>query len=801
MDTGSTFRFDHDQLRAFLELQHRLAAPFAPESPGGSSRGLLMLSRAEVFLQADKDDVWVNIRLAPGDLENSLYEAGLAEGRDNVNVYFSWHVLRPDLPAKQRGKVEDVIATLALVTDFDNGPGHTEANNFDPETFTIPGLSIAPSAVIETSPGNYQAIFAFDTPVLPKDAAVLAELLWKVAQCDPSTKKVDQPWRVPGTINWPNRKKIREGRTPVLARWAKPFDGSTVSYEALKAALEAAVEGTEGEPDEGDGGGDVAGPDTLAENELAKYIAKIREARDKSNKNALILNSGVRLGRFIGAGRLDEERVIREVHDAVRSWGDPTEPERKAAGTFRRGLDTGKKNPLVAPKGGQRDAVLDDNRLAMHFGSKFQDKVRYVKQWGAWMIWADTHWKQDNRNTVFDAIRRANLELKVKSVSKAKNTEAFASAFQNISVEADLWDRDPYLLGTPGGTVDLKTGELRPARQDDYITKLTAFTPADAADETTCPRWLRFVDEVTCGDAGMIRFLQQWFGYGLTGDTSEQCLVFLFGPGGNGKGVLIQTIQAVGGDYAHEAATDVFLASYADKHTTSLAALNGKRMVFASETEEGRPWAIGTISRLTGGDLMTARFMRQDDVTFKPVLKLTVIGNHQPSLPSVGPAERRRFNLVGFSFIPSKVDKKLTTTLKGEGPGILRWMIDGCLDWQKSGLTRPAIITRDTEEYLDGQDHFKSWCDEYTKLHPGTTIGTPTNRLFASWRSFAEGRNVKVGRESELIQKLVGRCGCRLNKHLKIKYKDERGDERWTEVRGLEGISLVIDSMERVTVF
>jgi putative DNA primase/helicase len=704
MDTGPILHFDRDQLSAFLQLLHRLAAPFAPESPGGRSRGVLMLSRAEVFPKAEKDDIWVNIQITPGDLENSLFEAGLAEDRDNVNVYFGWHVVRIGVSPRSRGKAEDVIAKLALVADFDNGPGHTEANNFDTETWTIPGLGIAPSAVIETSPGNYQAIFAFDAPVPPKDAAALAELLWKVAQCDPSTKKVDQPWRVPGTINWPNYKKVKEGRTPVLARWAKPFDGSTVSYETLKTALEAAVEGMEDEPDEGDGGG---GPDVLAENELAKYITKIRDARDKSNKNALILNAGVRLGRFIGAGRLEEARVIREIHDAVRSWGDPTEPERKAAGSFQRGINIGKKNPLEAPKGGLRDAVLDDNRLAIHFASKYQDKVRYVKKWGAWMIWNDTHWKHDNRNTVFDAIRRANLELKVKSVSKAKNAEAFASAFQNISVEPDIWDRDPYLLGTPGGTVDLRTGELRPARQDDYITKLTAFAPADKGDETTCPRWLKFVDEVTSGDAEVARFLQQWFGYGLTGNTAEQCLVFIFGPGRNGKGVLTQTIQAVGGHYAHEAAADVFLASYTDKHTTSLAALNGKRMVFASETEEGRAWAIGLIKRLTGDDLITARFMRQDDFTFKPVLKPTVTGNVQPSLPSVGPAERLRLILVHFSFTPAKVDKKLTATLKGEGPGILRWMIDGCLDWQKNGLIRPASIMRDTEDYLDGQDHFK----------------------------------------------------------------------------------------------
>jgi putative DNA primase/helicase len=355
-------------------------------------------------------------------------------------------------------------------------------------------------------------------------------------------------------------------------------------------------------------------------------------------------------------------------------------------------------------------------------------------------------------------------------------------------VEAGIWDRDPFLLGTPGGTVNLRNGQLRPARQTDFITKLTSVAPAETADETTCPRWLVFLHEVTNYNESLIRYLKQWFGYSLTGETSEQCLVFIYGPGGNGKGVLIQTIQAIVGDYGHEAATDVFLASYYDKHTTSLAALHGKRLVFASETEEGRTWAIGIIKRLTGGDLMTARFMRQDDFTFKPILKLTVIGNHQPNLPSVGIAERRRFNLVSFDFVPDDVDPYLVEKLKAEGPGILRWMIEGCLDWRENRLEEPDSVRHDTDEYLDRQDHFNSWREEYTELHPGTTIGEPSARLFASWKLYAEARNLRVGRESELIEKLVKRCGCQPTKHLRVNRNGQQD-----EVRGLVGIKLLFD--------
>jgi putative DNA primase/helicase len=789
----ATLGFDYEALRLFLELQHRLAAPYDARKPGGLPRGLLMLSRVEVFPTKDQDPIWVNIRLLPGNLQDSLDEIRRADGLNNVNVHFSWHVLRPDLPPRVRGGNDDLVATLALVADFDNGSGHLEGNNFDPATGTIPGLTVAPTAVVETSPGNYQALFIFDTPIGPDRAKPLAEMLWKVAQCDPATRSLTQPWRVPGTVNWPSHKKVKEGRVPVLSRWLKP-PGDLVSYEALKVALELAVAALPDEPadDEQDGGEDV-----LAEQELAKYVAKIQGLKDVAGKNWTVFAAGKRLGRFIAAGRLDEERVVAALLEAVKVWGDPTEPARKAAGTLERGIAAGKRlQPLQKPTGQRKREEVDDNRLAENFVAKYADKVRHVERWGAWHLWVGTHWKLDTRQTVFDAIRRTNLDLRVRSVKKARNTEAFASAFQNIAVEVSTWDRDPYLLGTPGGTVDLRTGRLRPADPNDYITKLTAVTPANVADATTCPRWLQFIGEVTLGDAALMRFLQQWFGYSLTGYTNEQALVFIYGPGGNGKGVLTQVIQYVVGEYGHEAAIDLFLVSYNDKHSTSLAALHGKRLVFTSETEEGRNWAITTIKRLTGGDLITARFMRQDDFTFAPVLKLTVTGNHKPGLPSVGAAERRRFNLVGFNFVPEVVDPDLANTIKAkEAAGVLRWLIDGCVDWTTNRLIRPEGVVQNTKEYMDSQDHYANWIQDCAELKPGTTLGEPTSKLFASWRKYAEERNLRVGREGRLQEELISRFQCVYDKHFVV--QGASGEP--TEVRGLTGIKLRVSAPDSVS--
>src|SRR5262249_22650608 len=267
-------------------------------------------------------------------------------------------------------------------------------------------------------------------------------------------------------------------------------------------------------------------------------------------------------------------------------------------------------------------------------------------------------------------------------VSFASGVEKFAQGDERIAVTIAYWDSDPWLLGTPGGTVDLRTGELRESRQDDGITKCTSVAPNNVG----CPLWLKFLDEATAGDQELIRFLKQWCGLCLTGVTREHALLFVYGPGGNGKSVFLNIVTNILQAYATTAAMDTFTSSNSDKHPTELAMLRGARLVTASETEEGRAWAESRIKQLTGGDRISARFMRQDFFEFAPQFKLTIIGNHKPVLHNVDDAARRRFNVVPFIRKPEKPDRELEQKLIREAPGILQWMIEGCLDWQQHGL-------------------------------------------------------------------------------------------------------------------
>ena len=177
----------------------------------------------------------------------------------------------------------------------------------------------------------------------------------------------------------------------------------------------------------------------------------------------------------------------------------------------------------------------------------------------------------------------------------------------------DVWDKDPWLLNTPGGIVDLQTGKMLPHDPEQYITKITAVAP-----EGDCPRWLRFLDEITGGNVELQQFLQRVAGYSLTGSTKEHALFFAYGTGGNGKGVFLNTLSAILADYAAVAPMESFIASNAERHPTDLAGLRGARLVTSQETEEGRRWAESKIKALTGGDPISARFMRQDFFTYHP---------------------------------------------------------------------------------------------------------------------------------------------------------------------------------------
>lgn len=335
----------------------------------------------------------------------------------------------------------------------------------------------------------------------------------------------------------------------------------------------------------------------------------------------------------------------------------------------------------------------------------------------------------------------------MKAVNKANFYDGVESILrQRLVIRQEEFDRDPWLLGTPGGTVELRTGRLRGALPGDFISKLTRVAPAVRED---CPRWLRFVGEITKGDAASILFLKQWFGYCLTGDVTEQVFLFLYGPGGNGKSVLVDTVAWVMGTYFRKPVDDLYVKKQGTRHKAEEAMLAGARMISVNEVPVGSSWDEAKLKLHTGGGDITANHMRENPFSFTPVFKITVLGNHQPTFPGgMDPAIKRRFRMMLMDFVPKRADRKLEQTLRAEGAGILRWMIGGLCDasqgWNSMGLLIPDAVLAVTDEYVAEQDILARWVGDRVEERVGAlTASEPLHRDWIEYRN-AQGEQVDL---------------------------------------------------------
>jgi putative DNA primase/helicase len=382
----------------------------------------------------------------------------------------------------------------------------------------------------------------------------------------------------------------------------------------------------------------------------------------------------------------------------------------------------------------EREAAgVSDDHLALEFTRRHERALLYVPLWGRWLRWTDGRWRFDDKLYVFDlaravcrdladVARRPTVADKVRSAATVAAVVRLAQADPRHARVPDVFDADPWLLNTPTGIINLRTGEQRPHDPAAHLTKSTA---VGAAEDCPIPRWEAFLSEIL-PDPQIRAFVQRVSGYALTAQIREHAFFFCFGLGANGKGVLLNTLCGIFGDYATVASMETFTVNQGDRHPTDLAMLRGARLVVSQETEEGRRWAESRIKALTGGDPITARFMRADFFTFSPQFKLVIAGNHKPQLRNVDEAMRRRLHLIPFlQTIPAqRRDPELAERLREEWPGILAWALRGCLAWQSVGLQPPDSVRDATDDYFASEDAIGRWLDECCIVAPALTCSS-----------------------------------------------------------------------------
>lgn len=392
-----------------------------------------------------------------------------------------------------------------------------------------------------------------------------------------------------------------------------------------------------------------------------------------------------------------------------------------------------------------RDSDPGEEKISQNFVNIFKDSVRYCHEWEKWLIFNGSFWEEDKKLEIINKIRLVVRDTEMPSFKKRASTirgiEFILTSDPELATKSSDWDKDPWLLACLRGTIDLKTGRLRLSYPQELITKSCSVSPEPGIPVL----WLKFLDQATQGNQELISYLQRMCGYCLTGSIKEESLFFLYGDGGNGKGVFLSTISNILGDYSVVAPMETFVENkFSNNHPTELAMLRGARLVTAQETEEGKYWNESRIKALTGGDMITARFMHKDFFTFYPVFKLLISGNHEPNLKTVDNAIRRRFNKLPFIFKPDPPNLNLKEELKSEYPQILSWMLEGCKLWQEKGLNPPNIVIEATNKFYENQDLFPQWIEEKLikdKSLPGVLYDT----LQDSWFSFAKANHQRQG--------------------------------------------------------
>jgi putative DNA primase/helicase len=443
-------------------------------------------------------------------------------------------------------------------------------------------------------------------------------------------------------------------------------------------------------------------------------------------------------------------------------------------------------NGNAAPPFDDDTGELTEDALALRFSAKHANDLRYVATKGTWLKWDGVRWYPEATHLAFDLARQScRADAKAYGNGKPGNgvysaktiaaVERMAKADRRQASTIEQWDADKLAFTTEAETLTLDNGESHLPRPSDYITKKGGCACAPAG--TPHPIWSAFLERIA-PDAELRAFLRRFIGYCLTGQTGEHKFVFAYGTGANGKSTFTNTIVGIFGEYATIADMGTFIAANTERHPTDVAKLHGYRFPVAQETEKGRRWDETKIKSMTGGDKMTARFMRCDFFDFIPQFKLWVVGNHKPRLDNVDEAMRRRMLLIPFTvqIPPDERDPTLPEKLKAEWPAILCWAVDGCLEWQRIGLAPPKIVTDATDEYFDDQDIVKQWIEERI-MDGGPYAATPVSQLYSSWKAWCDERGVNPGTSRSLSDTLVdkghvrkkGQHGVRVFKNLVVK--------------------------------
>ncbi|MEU9833272.1 phage/plasmid primase, P4 family [Streptosporangium sp. NPDC048047] len=404
----------------------------------------------------------------------------------------------------------------------------------------------------------------------------------------------------------------------------------------------------------------------------------------------------------------------------------------------------------------------------------YGDELRYLPTWKKWLVWDGARWETDSTGKTqrrAKAVARGALgwadeiedeDIRKQTLAAAKRLESsrgiggiltLAGTEKVVALDPSELDADPWLLNCANGVLDLRTGELLDHDPELHLTKVTraAYNPAAPA-----PKFKAFVERIL-PNPDVRSFVQRYLGYALLGTVQEHVLAVFHGSGANGKGTLTNTVDYVLGDYAVTPDPELLAERTGNFHPTSSASLFGARLAVVQEFDEGRRLAEGTVKRLTGGDPIPCRRMREDFWEFDPSHTFILATNYRPVIRGTDEGIWRRLRLVPFDVVIPEVERdgSLPDQLKLEADGILTWLVMGYQEWREKGLAEPKAVTDATQAYRDDSDLIARFLKEKC-----TTAGAPSvnsTMLFDAWSRWCTAEGGDPGTQTAFSNTLVQR--------------------------------------------
>lgn len=381
-----------------------------------------------------------------------------------------------------------------------------------------------------------------------------------------------------------------------------------------------------------------------------------------------------------------------------------------------------------------------EDAIAKVIERRYQSQWRYDHSTKKWMLWNGMHWDKDEIGQFLDLVRAVTAEIGDKRTQRSSFIKGVATLCQNsntFSVTAKDFDRNNYLLNCHSGTYDLENRKWLNHNQRNLITKLTRKAPKKLGGK----RFLRFIDEICCGDKELALFLQVILGSILSGARENHFVYFFIGYGRNGKSVLADLILWLLGDYAKKIPSDLLLKTKHNPHPTEIANLQGTRLALASEIDQNSQLDEAKLKELSGDEILSARFMHGNRFDFQRTHKFLILGNHRPALRSIDTAIKHRIKIIPFNAdFSNSADPNLLETLKHEGSFVLDWLIEGHSTWLDLGKNLPPCSKVDEaiDDYLDCQSTPANWMDEC--LEPSGTYSSVPADLYRNYCQWMKDR-------------------------------------------------------------